>query len=115
MKDVNHRYALRFDRRWSRTAHVFANRFGAVLQTTEPQFLGTLRYVVRNPVEAVSAQLPTTPSGRASRLPQGLRRHPSICVSIRFSSASPATVISPAADTSSSSSASQRAKTSDPP
>jgi REP element-mobilizing transposase RayT len=52
MKDVNHRYALRFDRRWSRTAHVFANRFGAVLQTTEPQFLGTLRYVVRNPVEA---------------------------------------------------------------
>ena len=52
MKDVNHRYALRFDRRWGRTAHLFANRFGAVLQTTERQFLGTLRYVVRNPVEA---------------------------------------------------------------
>jgi len=52
MKEVNHRYALRFDRRWGRTAHLFANRFGAVLQTTERQFLWTLRYVVRNPVEA---------------------------------------------------------------
>ena len=52
MKAVNHRYALRFDRRWERTAHLFANRFGAVLQRTEQQFLGTLRYVVRNPVDA---------------------------------------------------------------
>jgi len=52
VKAVNHRYALRFDRRWARTAHVFANRFGAVLQKTEEQFLWTLRYVVRNPIEA---------------------------------------------------------------
>jgi REP-associated tyrosine transposase len=52
MKDVNQRYALRFDRRWGRTAHVFQNRFGAVLQATEQQFLWTLRYVVRNPVVA---------------------------------------------------------------
>ncbi len=52
VQTVNHRYALRFDRRWRRTAHVFTNRFGAVLQTTESQFLWTLRYVVRNPVEA---------------------------------------------------------------
>jgi putative transposase len=52
MKSVNHRYALRFDRRWGRTAHVFENRFGAVLQETEEQLLHTLRYVVRNPVEA---------------------------------------------------------------
>jgi len=52
MKHVNHRYALRFDRRWRRTAHVFDNRFGAVLQKTEEQFLTTLRYVARNPVEA---------------------------------------------------------------
>lgn len=52
MQHVNHRYALRFDRRWNRTAHVFDNRFGAVLQETEEQFLWTLRYVVRNPVEA---------------------------------------------------------------
>ena len=52
MQRVNHRYALRFDRRWGRTAHVFHNRFGAVLQKTEEQFLTTLRYVIRNPVEA---------------------------------------------------------------
>ena len=52
MKSVNHRYALRFDRRWARTAHVFENRFGLVLQESEEQFLATLRYVVRNPVAA---------------------------------------------------------------
>ena len=58
MKHVNHRYALRFDRRWGRTAHVFENRFGAVLQETEEQFLWTLRYVVRNPVEAGACASP---------------------------------------------------------
>ena len=52
MQQLNHRYALRFDRRWGRTAHVFEARFGAVLQETEEQFHWTLRYVVRNPVEA---------------------------------------------------------------
>ena len=52
MQRLNHRYALRFDRRWGRTAHVFDNRFGAVLQETEEQFLWTLRYVIRNPVAA---------------------------------------------------------------
>ena len=52
MQQLNHRYALRFDRRWGRTAHVFEARFGAVLQETEEQLLWTLRYVVRNPVEA---------------------------------------------------------------
>jgi REP element-mobilizing transposase RayT len=52
MQQLHQRYALRFDRRWGRTAHVFAAHFGAVLQETEAQFLWTLRYVVRNPVEA---------------------------------------------------------------
>jgi REP-associated tyrosine transposase len=52
MQQLHQRYALRFDRRWGRTAHVFAAHFGAVLQETEEQFLWTLRYVVRNPVEA---------------------------------------------------------------
>lgn len=52
MQRLNHRYALRFDRRWDRTAHVFDNRFGAVVQKTEEQFMWTLRYIVRNPVEA---------------------------------------------------------------
>jgi REP element-mobilizing transposase RayT len=52
VQQLNQRYALRFDRRWGRTAHVFAAHFGAVLQESEEQFLWTLRYVVRNPVEA---------------------------------------------------------------
>lgn len=52
MKRVNHRYALRFNRRWGRTAHVFENRFGAVLQESDEQFLWTIRYIVRNPVGA---------------------------------------------------------------
>lgn len=52
MQRVNHRHALRFDKRWGRRAHLFENRFGAVLQETEEQLLWTLRYVVRNPVEA---------------------------------------------------------------
>ena len=49
---LNHRYALRFDRRWQRTGHVFKNRFGAVLQRSDEQLLWTLRYVARNPVES---------------------------------------------------------------
>ena len=52
VKELNHRYALRFDRRWGRVAHVFQHRFGAVVQSTEEQFLWTLRYILRNPVEA---------------------------------------------------------------
>ena len=52
MQGINHRYALRFNRRWDRTAHVFTNRFGAVFQESEEQFLWTLRYLVRNPLEA---------------------------------------------------------------
>lgn len=52
VQQLNHRYALRFNKRWGRTAHLFANRFGAVVQATEEQFLTTLRYLARNPVEA---------------------------------------------------------------
>ena len=51
MKALNGRYALRFNRRYGCDAHLFKNRFGAVAQTTEPQFFWTLRYAVRNPVE----------------------------------------------------------------
>jgi len=51
IQQLNQRYAIRFDRRWGRRAHVFEARFGAVYQETEEQFLWTLRYVVRNPVE----------------------------------------------------------------
>lgn len=51
MKALNGRYALRFNRRHGRGAHLFKNRFGAIAQTTESQFLWAVRYAVRNPVE----------------------------------------------------------------
>ena len=50
MKALNGRYALRFNRRYGRDAHLFKNRFAAVLQTSASQLLWTLRYAVRNPV-----------------------------------------------------------------
>lgn len=50
LKALNGRYALRFNRRYGRDAHLFKNRFGAVLQESHVQFLRTVRYVVRNPV-----------------------------------------------------------------
>ena len=52
MRELNGRYALRFNRRHDLTAHVFQNRFGAVLQDTTEQLVWTARYVVMNPVRA---------------------------------------------------------------
>jgi putative transposase len=52
MKALNGRYSMRFNRRHGRDAHLFKNRFGAVLQETTTQLLATLRYTARNPVEA---------------------------------------------------------------
>jgi REP element-mobilizing transposase RayT len=52
MKALNGRYAIRFNRRYGRGAHLFKNRFGSVLQESEEQLLWTLRYTVRNPIES---------------------------------------------------------------
>jgi putative transposase len=52
MKELNGRYALRFNRRYGRDAHVFKNRFGAVLLEAESHFVWTCAYVVMNPVRA---------------------------------------------------------------
>jgi putative transposase len=52
MKELNGRYAQRFNRRYEREAHLFRNRFGAVLQETQEQLLWTARYIVTNPVKA---------------------------------------------------------------
>jgi REP element-mobilizing transposase RayT len=52
MKALNGRYSLRFNRRYECDAHLFKNRFGAVLQSSDSQLICTLRYAVRNPVEA---------------------------------------------------------------
>lgn len=76
MQRLNHRYALRFDRRWGRTAHVFDNRFGAVMQKTEEQFLWTLRYVVRNPVEAGLCASPYDARWTSFRATAGLASAP---------------------------------------
>jgi REP element-mobilizing transposase RayT len=76
MKSVNHRYALRFDRRWGRRAHLFENRFGVVLQETEEQFLATLRYVVRNPVEAQICASPQDAAWTSYRATAGLEPAP---------------------------------------
>jgi putative transposase len=76
MKRVNHRYALRFDRRWRRSAHVFENRFGAVLQESEEQLLWTLRYVVRNPVEAGVSASPFDARWTSFRATAGLSPAP---------------------------------------
>lgn len=77
VKHLNHRYALRFDRRWGRTAHVFQSRFGAVLQASEEQFLWTLRYVVRNPVAAGICASPFDANWTSFAATAGLSRPPS--------------------------------------
>ena len=77
MQQLNHRYALRFDRRWRRTAHVFEARFGAVLQETREQFVWTLRYVVRNPVEAGIVASPFDARWTSFPATAGLARAPS--------------------------------------
>ncbi len=51
MRELNGRYAFRFNRRNERDAHLFKNRFGAVLQESHEQFLRSVRYVARNPLE----------------------------------------------------------------
>ncbi len=51
MRELNGGYSRRFNLRYGREAHLFKNRFGAVLQETQEQFLRTVRYVARNPIE----------------------------------------------------------------
>ena len=52
MKLLNGRYSRRFNQRHDRDAHVFKNRFRAVLLETESHFLWACGYVVMNPVRA---------------------------------------------------------------
>lgn len=58
IQQLNGRYALRFNRRYSRDAHVFKNRFGASLLATESHFLTACAYVVANPVRALLCASP---------------------------------------------------------
>jgi putative transposase len=76
MKALNGSYSLRFNRRHHCDAHLFKNRFGAVLQTTEPQVLWTLRYTVRNPVETGLCSLPEEWPWSSYRATVGLTEAP---------------------------------------
>jgi putative transposase len=72
MKALNGRYALRFNRRYGCDAHLFKNRFGAVSQETTEQFHWTLRYAVRNPVDAGLCADPGEWPGAATERPSEL-------------------------------------------
>ena len=51
-------YAQSFNRRHGRSGHLFQGRFGSVRVTGDAQFLMTVRYIARNPVEAGLAEDP---------------------------------------------------------
>jgi putative transposase len=76
MKALNGRYALRFNRRYRRDAHVFRNRFGVASQKSESQLLWTARYVVRNPVDAGLCGSPDQWLWSSYRASAGLDRAP---------------------------------------
>lgn len=77
MKALNGRYALRFNRRYGRDAHLFKNRFGAVLQESESQLFWTFRYTVCNPVEKQLCAQPDEWRWSSYRASVGLDRTPS--------------------------------------
>ncbi|HXF98481.1 MAG TPA: transposase [Gaiellaceae bacterium] len=76
MQALNGRYALRFNRRYARDAHLFKNRFGAVLQESDKQLFWTLRYAVRNPVEAGLCSTPREWPWSSYTATVGLQRPP---------------------------------------
>jgi putative transposase len=76
MKALNGRYALRFNRRYDRDAHLFKNRFGAVHQESDSQLVWTLRYTVRNPVEQGLCASPEEWQWSSYRASIGLERPP---------------------------------------
>lgn len=75
-KELNGRYSLRFNRRYGRDAHLFRNRFRTVVQESEGQLLWTVRYIVRNPVEANLCSDPTEYPWTSHRATLGLDRPP---------------------------------------
>ena len=76
MKALNGRYALRFNRRYGRDAHLFRNRFGAVLQESDEQLLWTLRYAVQNPVQSGLCTAPDEWPWSSYSAALGLQRPP---------------------------------------
>jgi len=58
MHHLNGGYAQRFNRRHSRSGHLFESRFGSVLVQRESHLLEVVRYVVLNPVRAGLVSIP---------------------------------------------------------
>jgi REP element-mobilizing transposase RayT len=78
MKALNGRYSLRFNRRYGRDAHLFKNRFGAVLQESESQFHWVLRYTVQNPVQVGLCSHPDEWPWSSFRAGAGLEKPPAL-------------------------------------
>lgn len=76
MKELNGRYSLRYNQRYKRQAHLFRHRFGAVLQESIEQLLWTVRYIVRNPVDAGMCSHPAEFPWTSHRATVGLERAP---------------------------------------
>lgn len=76
MQALNGGYALRFNRRYDRDAHLFKNRFGAVQQKTDSQLIWTLRYTVMNPVRHGLCGRPEEWRWSSYRASVGLERAP---------------------------------------
>jgi REP element-mobilizing transposase RayT len=76
LKELNGRYSLRFNRRHGRDAHLFCNRFRAILQETDAQLLWTVRYIVWNPVEAGLCGDPIEYPWSSHRATLGLEKPP---------------------------------------
>jgi putative transposase len=76
MQSLNGRYALRFNRRYGRDAHLFKNRFGAVVQESEGQLLATFRYTARNPVDKGLCRVPDEWPWSSYRALAGVERAP---------------------------------------
>jgi hypothetical protein len=52
MQRLNGTYAMRFNRHYERTGHVFQGRYGTKLITDDDYALAVVRYIALNPVEA---------------------------------------------------------------
>jgi putative transposase len=76
MQRLNGRYALRFNTRYARGAHLFKNRFGAIHQRTTSQLLWTCRYVVTNPIRSGMCASPDEWLWSSYRASAGLDRAP---------------------------------------
>ncbi|WP_072578233.1 transposase [Bacillus weihaiensis] len=58
MQDLNFRYAIYFNKKYSLEGHVFQNRYGSSLITSDAKFLNIGKYIHLNPSEAKMVKKP---------------------------------------------------------